>query len=136
MTDCVFCKIIAGEIPAAMLIETDEVISFLDVAPVNPGHALVVPRRHAPSLLDLHQKELHIAVFVAQRVAGALREAAGCPAFHILQNDGEEAGQVVPHVHFHVIPRAAGDGFSLGWRRLPYAQGQMEEMQRRIRERL
>ncbi|MHC4789375.1 MAG: HIT domain-containing protein, partial [Planctomycetota bacterium] len=72
MGECVFCRIIAGDIPAATLLETDKVISFLDINPVNPGHALVVPKRHVSSLLGLNQEELHVAIFVAKRVAGAV----------------------------------------------------------------
>ncbi len=133
MSDCIFCKIIAGEIPSAELIRTDKVVSFLDINPVNPGHALVVPTRHVASLLDLKQDELHQAVFVAKRVAGAIREATGSPAFNILQNDGEAAGQVVGHVHFHVVPRSPDDGFELGWRQLAYAEGELESMRHAIR---
>ena len=79
MRDCVFCQIIAGQIPAARLIETDKVVSFLDVSPVNPGHALVVPKRHVGSFLDLHQDELHVTIFVARRVAAAVTGATGSP---------------------------------------------------------
>ncbi|MCK4284041.1 MAG: HIT domain-containing protein, partial [Candidatus Brocadiae bacterium] len=68
MGECIFCKIIAGEIPAARLIETDKVVSFLDINPVNPGHALIVPKRHVTSFLDLHQNELHVLMFIARRV--------------------------------------------------------------------
>lgn len=132
MAECIFCKIIAGEIPAAKLIETDKVISFLDINPVNPGHALVVPRRHVESFLDLQQDELHVCIFVAKRVAAAVTEATGSPAFNILQNTGDAAGQVIGHVHMHVIPRAPGDGFDLGWRQLEYEEGELEELQQKI----
>lgn len=136
MADCIFCSIIEGEVPAARLIETDKVVSFLDIHPVNPGHALVVPKRHVPSLLDLQQNELHVAIFVAKRVAAAVTEATDSPAFNILQNDGEAAGQLVDHVHFHVIPRRADDDFSLGWRQLSYEEGELEAMQEEVRRRL
>ncbi len=134
MLECVFCKIIAGEIPAAKLIETDKVLSFLDINPVNPGHALVVPKRHVASLLDLHQDELHVSIFIAKRVAAAVAEATGSPAFNILQNDGPAAGQIIEHVHFHVIPRAPDDEFSLGWRQLEYGEGELEQLQDAIRQ--
>ena len=136
MADCIFCKIVAGQIPAAMLIETDKVVSFLDINPVNPGHALVVPKRHATSLLDLGQDELHVAIFVAQRVAGAIVEATGSTAFNILQNNGRCAGQLIDHVHFHVIPRNPQDGFSFGWRQLQYKEGELKAMQEAISARL
>ncbi len=105
MADCIFCKIIAGQIPAAMLLETDRVVSFLDINPVNPGHALIVPRRHVTTLLDLNQDELHVAIYAARRVAAAVTEETGSPAFNLLQNNGRCAGQIIDHVHFHVIPR-------------------------------
>ena len=136
MADCVFCKIIAGEIPAATLIETDKGISFLDINPVNPGHALVMPKRHVASLLDLTQDELHVTSFLAKRVATAVCEATGSPAFNILENNGRAAGQLVDHVHFHVIPRSPDDGFDLGWRQLSYEEGRLQALRDDIRKRL
>jgi histidine triad (HIT) family protein len=136
MADCIFCRIIAGRIPAAMLLETDKVVSFLDISPVNPGHALIVPRRHATSLLDLEQDELHVAIFVAQRIAAAVTEQTGSACFNLLQNNGRCAGQVVDHVHFHIIPRSADDGFSFGWRQLRYKEGELKALQEAIRARL
>lgn len=136
MAECVFCDIIAGNIPAAKLIETDKVLSFLDISPVNPGHALVVPKRHVASLLDLTQDELHVAIFIAKRVAGAVLEATGSAAFNILQNDGKAAGQIIDHVHLHVIPRSPDDGFSFGWRQLNYEEGALQSLQRAIQQNL
>lgn len=133
MADCVFCKIINGQIPAATLVETDRVVSFLDVNPVNPGHALVVPRRHVESLLDMTQDELQAVASTARRVAAAVVEATGSPAFNILQNEGAAAGQVVGHVHVHVIPRRADDGFAFGWRQLGYEAGQMDALRQAVR---
>lgn len=133
MADCIFCKIVAGEIPAAVLAETDAAISFLDINPVNPGHALIVPRRHAESLLDLTQDELHAVVLMTRRVAAAVVEATGSPAFNVLQNDGGPAGQVVKHCHFHVIPRAEDDGFAFGWRQLHVEAGRMEALREAVR---
>jgi len=136
MADCIFCKIIAGQIPAAMLLETDRVVSFLDINPVNPGHALIVPRRHVATLLELNQDELHVAIYAARRVAAAVTEEVGSPAFNLLQNNGRCAGQLIDHVHFHVIPRNPDDGFSLGWRQLQYEEGELKAMQEAIRARL
>jgi histidine triad (HIT) family protein len=136
MADCVFCKIIAGQVPAAMLLETDRAVSFLDINPVNPGHALIVPRRHVTSLLELNQDELHVAIYLAQRVAAAVTEQTGSPAFNLLQNNGRCAGQLIEHVHFHIIPRNPSDGFSFGWRHLQYGEGELQALQEAIRERL
>ena len=136
MGECIFCKIIAGQIPAATLIETDKVTSFLDIHPVNPGHALVVPKRHVSSFLDLHQSELHVLIFIARRVAAAVADATESSAFNILENDGRAAGQIIDHVHLHVIPRRPDDGFSLGWRQLSYGEGELEALRKAITARL
>jgi histidine triad (HIT) family protein len=136
MEACVFCRVVAGSIPAAKLVETDSVTSFLDINPVNPGHALVVPKRHVTSFLDLTDEELQAAILVARRVAAAVRGATASSAFNLLQNDGRAAGQVVEHVHFHVIPRHYGDGFAFGWRQLSYKEGELSALQQAVRERL
>ena len=136
MEQCIFCKIASGEIPVALLLDTDEVVSFLDINPVNPGHALVVPKRHAGGLLDLTEREVAAAASVVQKVAAAVKAATGSPAFNVLQNDGRAAGQLIEHVHFHVIPRSPDDGFALGWRHGSYGEGELDEMVERIRREL
>lgn len=133
MADCVFCKIIAGEIPAATLTETDTLISFMDIAPVNPGHCLVVPKRHVGTLLDLVPEELSACMAAAQGLARAVMAATGAPGLNLLQNNDRCAGQLVPHVHFHLIPRSPDDGFSFGWRQGSYAEGEMERLQGAIK---
>ena len=132
MDECIFCRIVAGQVPAATLIETDKVMSFMDVAPVNPGHSLVVPKRHVESLADLTQEELHVCIFAVQRVARVVLQATGAPGFNVLQNNHRCSGQVVPHVHFHIIPRRPDDGFKFAWRQGRYAKGEMQELQRKI----
>ena len=132
MQDCVFCKIIAGQIPASRVIETDDVISFLDIAPVNPGHCLVAPKRHVQTLLDLDEKELCSCIITAQKLAKAVMQATKSPGLNLLQNNDRCAGQVVPHAHFHIIPRSPDDGFRFGWRQLSYAPGELEKMRRAI----
>jgi histidine triad (HIT) family protein len=134
MEECIFCRIIAGEVPAAKLIETDKVLSFLDIAPVNPGHCLVMPKRHVGTLLDMTQHELHACMFTVQRVARAATRAVGAAGFNVLQNNDRCAGQIVPHVHFHVIPRSPDDGFQFGWRQTDCSKDQLREFQRKVRE--
>ena len=111
---CVFCGIIAGEVPASRVYEDDDVVAFMDVRPLTPGHLLVVPRAHAARLEDLDE-DLGTRVFaVAHRLARALRSSA-VPAegVNFFLADGVAAGQEVFHVHLHVIPRTPGDGFRL-----------------------
>lgn len=120
MTECVFCSIIAGALPAAIVGETPEVIAFLDHAPVFPGHTLVVPRRHLVTVEDL-PAELHGPFLKAvSRMAGAVRRGTGAQGTLVLINN--VVSQSVPHLHAHVIPRTKGDGLrGFLWPRQRYA---------------
>jgi histidine triad (HIT) family protein len=136
MSECIFCRIVSGDVPAAKVAEDDRALSFLDISPVNPGHCLVVPRRHVADYLELREDELGAMAALAQCVARAACEVTGSPAFNLLLNRGAPAGQVVPHAHLHVIPRSEDDGFSFGWRQLDYQEGELDRLQAAIRERL
>jgi histidine triad (HIT) family protein len=112
---CVFCKIVAGNIPCYKLYEDARVLAFLDVGPLSRGHCLIIPKAHYLTL-DLVPDELAGAcMHLAPRLGRAVLAATGAAAWNLLQNNGQVAGQVVPHVHFHVIPRAAGDGLGYRW---------------------
>jgi histidine triad (HIT) family protein len=112
MTDCVFCEILAGREPASIVHHDEVCTAFMDTQPVNPGHVLVVPNRHAASLAELDSGDGGHLFRVAQHVAGALR-ASGlqCEGVNLFLADGEAAGQHVFHVHLHIFPRYHGDGF-------------------------
>ncbi len=112
--NCIFCRIAAGKEEASIVYQDDDVTAFLDTLPINAGHTLVVPRRHATFLADLTPED-GIAVFrAAQRISAAVRKSGlKCEATNLLLNDGAEAGQRVFHVHMHVIPRFVGDGSRL-----------------------
>jgi diadenosine tetraphosphate (Ap4A) HIT family hydrolase len=111
---CIFCAIAAGEVPASLIWEDETAISFLDINPITPGHALVVPRAHAPSLAELDPQTGGHLFGAAMRIAAALR-ASGLRAdgVNLFLADGEAAGQDVFHVHLHVIPRFPGDGLEI-----------------------
>jgi histidine triad (HIT) family protein len=112
---CVFCRIVAGTIPCHRLAQTPHTLAFLDIMPLSRGHCLVIPKGHW-ELLDQMPPEVAGACGAElARVASALREATGCAGWNVLQNNGEVAGQVVKHVHFHLIPRQAGDGLGYRW---------------------
>ncbi|MFW5734760.1 MAG: HIT family protein, partial [Oceanidesulfovibrio sp.] len=103
--ECIFCKIVAGEIPSQKVLETDQIFAFLDIAPVNPGHVLVIPKAHYATLLDMDSalaEPIHEAV---QRLAAAAMQATGAQGFNLQVNTHHAAGQLVPHVHYHIIPR-------------------------------
>ena len=109
---CVFCEILAGEEPASFLYRDDRCSAFMDIQPVNTGHLLVIPNRHARRLADLDEETGASMFRVAQRLAGALRQSGlRCEGVNLFLADGEAAGQEVFHVHLHVIPRYHGDGF-------------------------
>jgi histidine triad (HIT) family protein len=110
--DCIFCAIVGGDAPASFLYQDDIVVAFMDIRPVQPGHLLVVPRMHAELIPDLDDAVLAAMWSVATRLNRALR--AGAPsaeAVSVYVADGEAAGQEIPHVHIHLIPRHADDGF-------------------------
>jgi histidine triad (HIT) family protein len=136
-TGCVFCQILAGKVPASVVLENDLVIAFLDIRPANPGHTLVVPRRHVHSFTDLTSTEVAQVALCGQRVAAALkRGAVPCEGITVSLADGAAAGQDVPHTHLHIIPRRATDGF--GWRAAGRLEqrGELDAIARQIRRTL
>jgi diadenosine tetraphosphate (Ap4A) HIT family hydrolase len=107
---CTFCRIIERKEPGSVVYEDGDVVAFLDVMPINPGHTLIVPRRHATYLADLEPDEGAAMFRAGQRIAAAIRASSlRCDAVNLLLNDGAEAGQRVFHTHLHVIPRVLGD---------------------------
>ena len=111
-TRCIFCEILGRRAEASFVYEDEAVAAFMDILPINPGHALVVPRRHAASLADLDPQDGARLFQVGQRVAEGLRKSGlRCEGVNLFLADGEAAGQDVFHVHLHVFPRFKGDGF-------------------------
>lgn len=111
MSDCIFCKIIAREIPSASVYEDEEIYAFLDIHPTNRGHTLVVPKRHCSGLLDCAGSVLPPWILATQKIAQAVKNGMQADGLNLMQNEGAAAGQVVPHLHIHIVPRFAGDGF-------------------------
>ncbi len=129
--DCVFCKIVAGEIPSAKVAESDRAYAFMDVGPIAVGHTLVVPRDHYETIMDMPLEAVSAVYELAARIAPAVRKAVEAEGLNVLQNNGCVAGQVVPHVHVHLIPRAAGDGLHWPW---PARKADPEELERLARK--
>lgn len=113
--DCIFCKIANGEIPSNTVYEDDEFRVILDLGPATEGHALVLPKEHFSNLYELPEDWCSRAFTLAKKVAGQITEKLGCDGFNIVQNNGEAAGQTVPHFHIHLIPRYENDGQKIGW---------------------
>ena len=115
MDPCVFCRILAGQLPSSPVLDSDLVVALLDIHPWNPGHTLVLPRRHVESFTDLSPMEVEQLVLCGQRIATALKQGFdGCEAVTFSLADGVAAGQDVPHTHLHVVPRRTGDGLVWG----------------------
>jgi histidine triad (HIT) family protein len=111
--DCIFCKIVAGAIPGARVYESGGCLAFLDIAPVHPGHVLVMPKGHYPTLMDIPPELGAELTDTLSRVGRAVMEATAADGLNLMQNNYEAAGQVVHHAHFHLIPRHSGDGLTL-----------------------
>ncbi len=131
--DCLFCKIISKEIDSKIIYEDDKVIAFLDINPVNHGHTLVVPKKHAEQLLDLPDELAEATMKVIKKIMSALMAQAEVKGINVVQNNYAAAGQVVPHVHFHVIPRKAGDGHR-HWPGMAYGEGEAASMSQKLKD--
>ena len=113
--DCVFCKIIAGELPSLIIDEDERTISFMDISPATPGHALVIPRVHSPDLLSIAREDLQAVALTAQRIALRVKQRLDADGVNLINSCGERAWQTVFHFHVHVIPRYEGDPLKLPW---------------------
>jgi histidine triad (HIT) family protein len=123
--DCIFCKILAGELPARIVDEDERTIAFMDIAPATRGHALVIPRAHATDLLSIDAEDLRAVALAAQRLAARAKERLGADGVNLLNSCGASAWQTVFHFHVHVIPRYEGDPLRLPWVPSP---GDMQEI--------
>ncbi len=132
MTDCIFCRIVAGELPSAVVYETDDVLAILDINPVAPGHTLLVSKTHVPDLLEADPQVLASLAQALPRVARGVIQATEAGGLNVLLNSGRPAGQLVPHLHLHLIPRRTGDDLRLEWRPGSYREGEMETYRQRI----
>lgn len=131
---CIFCRLVAGEIPSARVHEDELTVAFMDLGQVNPGHVLVAARRHAATLFDLTPDEAGAVMRTAQRVALAVREAFDPPGLTLLQANGREGDQTVFHFHIHVLPRHGDDGVALSWPRKDPPAAVLHDYAERLRQ--
>jgi histidine triad (HIT) family protein len=113
--DCIFCKIVAGELPASIVDEDERTIAFMDISPATRGHALVIPRAHTPDLLSIDPEELAAVAVAARRLAIRIKERLSADGVNVINSCGAAAWQTVFHFHLHVIPRYDGDPLRLPW---------------------
>ena len=135
-SDCIFCKIIAGEIPSHKVYEDESVIAFLDINPVSEGHTLVVPKDHFEKFDDCSDIVAEAIGLRIRKISRAVSTATGADGYNLLCNNGLAAGQLVGHVHFHIIPRNNGDGILKGWPAGSYDDGRAEIILENIRKHL
>jgi histidine triad (HIT) family protein len=133
-TDCVFCKIIEGELPSMHVYEDDRTMTIMDINPLNSGHCLVIIKAHAPTLWDADPEDLQAAITAAQKVAVALKTVVKPDGLNMLQANGAAAFQSVPHYHLHLIPRWNNDGKGFDWSLVPGDRGQIQAIGERLRE--
>jgi histidine triad (HIT) family protein len=131
--NCIFCKIVAGQIPCFKLHEDANTIAFMDINPVNPGHALAVAKGHWPTVDVIPPEVLADVAKTAQKVAKAAFEVLKPNGVNLLQANGPGAGQSVPHLHIHIMPRVAGDDVSLNWEPKPGDMAAIKAMYERLK---
>lgn len=133
MAECIFCNIIAGDADASFVYRDSDCVAFMDLAPINAGHVLVVPSNHAEHLADLDEGAAAHVMTITHRVSAAVR-ASGvpCDAVFLFLADGEVAGQEVPHVHMHIVPRFLGDTFRISECGRPVARAELDETSAKI----
>jgi histidine triad (HIT) family protein len=124
-SDCLFCKIVAGEIPATIVAEGERTVAFMDINPATRGHVLVIPRAHARDVHEIDTEDLKAVAAAAQTVAGLAIERLGADGVNLLNSNGSAAWQTVFHFHMHVIPRYANDPLRLPW---SPAQGDIDDI--------
>lgn len=135
MDNCLFCQIITGQIPSIRLLDNDQVTAFLDIAPAAKGHALVVPKIHVETIVELPHEFALACVEAIQQIGGAHMKALKADGFNVFQNNGKAAGQSVLHCHFHVVPRWKNDGLEL-WIGRPMDKKELEDHAVKLRRHL
>ncbi|KND51478.1 MAG: Histidine triad (HIT) protein [Parcubacteria bacterium C7867-007] len=135
MEDTIFTKIIRREVPADIVYEDADTLAFLDISPNSPGHTLVISKKPFVNIFDIDDETLAAVMRTVRKIAPAVRDAVGAKGVHINSNHGEEAGQVVPHLHFHIIPRTIKEEFVF-WPKKDYAKGEAAAIAEQIRTQL
>ncbi len=125
--DCLFCKIVKREIPSDILYEDDEILVFLDIYPITRGHTLFIPKKHITDLYELKEEEIGFMRNLP-KIVRKLKDATGASGVNLIQNNGKDAGQVIFHLHFHLIPRYSNDGLTILPPRLELDKAVAEEL--------
>lgn len=136
MNDCIFCKIASKKAPAEILLETEKVISFLDINPINYGHTLVIPKEHFKEFHEIPDEVTKELIVVVSKLTKAILESLNPHGYNIFTNNGRFAGQAIMHCHFHIVPRFFNDGFKFRPHPKTYKQNEMKQYGDFIREKI
>ena len=131
--DCIFCQVLAGDIPSEKVYEDENAIAVMDINPWTRGHVVVFPRKHAENLFEIEDDELQKVIVAAKRVATEVRDGLDCDGVNLLQSNGRAAWQTIFHLHFHVIPRYEDDPLELPWVPSPGDPGEIASAASQIR---
>ena len=133
--DCIFCKIVAGEIPAMKVLDEELVLAFMDINPSSPGHMLVVPKKHAENIFEIPEGDLAGVTAAVKRCATAVKDALKAEGVTVLQLNGRASDQIVPHLHIHIIPRWENDGLPISsWEMKPGNMEEIKDIARKVKE--
>lgn len=130
--DCIFCKIVDEGIPSHKVLENDKVLAFFDILPISPGHTIVIPKRHVSDVEDLTSEEFAAMAAAVKKIGKAVMDGLGVKGYSVFLDNKSAANQHVPHTHFHVVPRAEGDGLER-WPQSGYGEGEAEKCLKRIK---
>ena len=134
MSDCLFCKVLTGDIPSTCLYQNEEVYVFLDIHPVNPGHALIIPKNHSADIREASDEDATALALAIKKIGPKIAKAMGAESFNVIYNAGRASGQMVYHTHAHIIPRFPADGHE-HWKGSD-DHTEFEEVAEKIREQL
>ncbi|MDF1557264.1 MAG: HIT family protein [ANME-2 cluster archaeon] len=126
--DCIFCKIISGEIPSYTIYEDDDTLAFLDINPNTQGHTLVIPKKHGDKITDLDDNDVAAVFRTVKKVVNGLQATIGPEGFNLVVNHGEIAGQIIHHFHCHIIPRNVDDGIEYDFKGITPSQEEFQEL--------
>ncbi len=134
MDNCIFCKIAKKQIPSNIIYEDQKFLAFLDISPANKGHTLIIPKEHYETFTDIPKELLKELAVAAQKVADAICKTTSAQGFNVFMNNKPSAGQVVPHAHFHIVPRFQGDGIRFDWPKKKYDEGEAAKLMVNIKK--
>ncbi len=132
--DCIFCRMVGGEIPVTKVYEDNVVLAFLDIGPLSDGHTLLIPKEHFAKLENCPAELLGEVASRLGKISAAVVKATGADGYNVLCNNGRAAGQLVEHLHFHIVPRKTSDGVFDRWPSFKYPQGKIEKLAEQIRQ--